>query len=365
MTGLTDAPGPAERGRTRRVVVGTRGSPLALAQTRWVAAALRHAGAVDDLTIQVIATEGDRNQGQDLASWGQGVFARDIELALLRGEIDLAVHSLKDLPAALPDGLAIVAVPRRGSAGDVLVTVDGRSLDDLPSGARVGTSSLRRAAFLRAYRPDLDYLPVRGNVDTRWRKLLDPAQGYDALVLAAAGLERLALDEVPRFAIPFDILLPAPGQGALGLEARSGDDATASVASLIDDPTTIAAVRAERHLLHLLEGGCRLPVAALCRPETGGGLRLAAAVAAPDGARVLRRVASGPVQAPEALAAEMAAALLAGGAAELLRLAGAAANAAFGVTASGSSPTNPVGLPSSQPAPHGGSSADPTLEARR
>src|SRR5436305_5000941 len=176
---------------TAPLIIGTRGSRLALAQAEAVAHALRVAHPHIDVQLQVISTEGDRVTSGTLPSWGQGVFVRDIERALLDGRIDLAVHSLKDIPPQTPQGLAIVAVPRRADPGDVLVTRDGRGLDDLPSGARVGPSSLRRAAFLRAYRPDLEYAPVRGNVDTRWRKLLDPAQGYDAVVLAAAGLARL------------------------------------------------------------------------------------------------------------------------------------------------------------------------------
>jgi hydroxymethylbilane synthase len=272
----------------------------------------------------VVTTEGDRVQAGTLPSWGRGVFAHDIEAALLRGEIDLAIHSLKDLPADLPAGLAIVAVPQRGPAGDVLVSRDGRSLDDLRAGARVGTSSLRRTAFLRAVRPDLIYLPVRGNVGTRWRKLLDPAQGYDALVLAAAGLERLGLAEVPRAAIPTDVLLPAPGQGALALEARAGDTRVAALAALLNHAPSAAAVRAERRLLSDLEGGCRLPVAGLAQAGDKGSLSFTAAVAAPDGTRVLWRSGDGRADEPEALGAQVAADLLAAGARDLLQQATAA-----------------------------------------
>jgi hydroxymethylbilane synthase len=243
---------------------------------------------------------------------------REIEAALLRGEIDLAVHSLKDVPATLPPGVAIVAVPERADPGDVLVTADGRALDDLAAGARIGTSSLRRAAFLRAYRPDLAFVPVRGNVDTRWRKLLDPEGGYDGLVLAAAGLNRLGLEGVPRWPIPLTILLPAPGQGALALETRADDHVIRALAAVVNHDPSAAAVSAERRALRDLEGGCRLPVGALATPEPSGGLRLAAAVAAPDGSQVLRREALGTIAAPEALGAAVAGALLAAGAADLL-----------------------------------------------
>jgi hydroxymethylbilane synthase len=282
-----------------------------------VARALRQAHPHLDVHLQVIATEGDRVTTGSLPSWGQGVFVRDIERALLDGRIDVAIHSLKDVPSAIPEGLAIVAVPERADPSDVLVTSDGRSLDELPPGARVGTSSLRRAAFLRAYRPDLDYVPVRGNVDTRWRKLLDPAQGYDALVLASAGLIRLGLDEVPRWPIPTGILLPAPGQGALALEARADDKGVHDLTLAVHDADTEAAVAAEREALGTLEGGCRLPVAALATVQDGR-LRLEVAVAAPDGSRVLRHSEEGTGEQCEALGAAAAQALLAQGAAALL-----------------------------------------------
>jgi hydroxymethylbilane synthase len=304
-----------------KLVVGTRGSRLAMAQTSAVVEALRRAHPRLDVAVKVIATEGDRITSGALPSWGRGVFVREIEQALLRGEIDLAVHSLKDIPAEMVDGLAIVAVPARADPGDVLVTRDGRTLHDLPRGARVGTSSLRRAAFLRARFPHLAFPPVRGNVDTRCRKLLDPAGGYDALVLAAAGLERLSLDGVPRVPIPFDVLLPAPGQGALAVQARAGDGPTRAIAAALDHAPTAAAVTAERSALRHLEGGCRLPVAALATPVDGR-LHLRVAVAAPDGSRVLEQDGWGPLSAPERLGAAVAGRLRALGAEALLHAVG-------------------------------------------
>jgi hydroxymethylbilane synthase len=321
-----------------RLTLGTRGSRLALAQGELVAGRLRRAAPGVEVELAVISTEGDRVQAGPLPSWGHGVFVRDLEHALLDGRIDLAVHSLKDVPAALPDGLALVAVPPRADPGDVLVTRDGRSLDALPRGARAGTSSLRRAAFLLAHRADLRVVPVRGNVDTRWRKLLDPDTGLDALVLAAAGLDRLGLAGAPRAPIPYDVLLPAPGQGALALEARAGDERVASLAAHVDDPATAAAVRAERRILADLEGGCRLPVAALAQPLRGGRLSLAAAVAAPDGSRSVRFEATGALDDPDALGAAVAAELRARGAGDLLREAtvASAAVSAAGARAAGS-----------------------------
>ena len=305
----------------RALTLGTRGSRLALVQAKWVAAALRRAVPELKVTLRTISTEGDRVQSplpEALPSWGQGVFARDIETALLRGEIDFAVHSLKDLTAALPSGLAIAAVPPREDPSDVLVTAEGRSLDELPRGARVGTSSLRRAAFLRAHRPDLQTVPLRGNVDTRWRKLLDPEQGYDAIVLAAAGLARLGLHEALQWEIPHDVLLPAPGQGALALESREDDDYTRTLLAAVNDPPTASAVRAERQALSDLDGGCRLPVSALGSTLPGGALRLLGAVASPDGARVIRASLTGSQGDPVALGSALAARLLADGAADLL-----------------------------------------------
>lgn len=302
----------------RPIVIGTRGSRLALAQTEMVAAALRRRHPHLTVRLEVVSTEGDRVTTGALPSWGRGVFVRDIELALLHERIDLAVHSLKDVPPQTPDGLAIVAVPPRADPGDVLVTADGRRLDDLPAGARVGTSSLRRDAFLRAYRPDLRIVPVRGNVDTRWRKLLDPDGELDAIVLAAAGLERLGLADARRTPIPFDVLLPAPGQGALGLEGRAEDGYHREVAAGITDLGSEGAVRAERSLVRELDSGCRLPVAALGTPRPDGTLHLQAAVATPDGRRVARAAAWGRLDEPQTLGQAVARGLLERGAAEML-----------------------------------------------
>ncbi|MGH2352648.1 MAG: hydroxymethylbilane synthase [Chloroflexota bacterium] len=302
----------------RQTVIGTRGSRLALAQAETVAQELARARPDIDVRLRVISTEGDRVTSGPLPAWGRGVFVLDIEGALLRGEIDLAVHSLKDVPPEIPDGVAIVAVPRRADPADVLVTVDGRGLDDLPHGARIGTSSLRRAAFLRAYRPDLQIVPVRGNVDTRWRKLLDPEEGYDALVLAAAGLDRLGLQDAPRTPVPAAVLLPAPGQGALALEGRADDTYHREIAGGIAHPPSAAAIAAERRLVYELQGGCRLPVAALATPQGSDRLWLEAAVASPDGARVIRHAAEGTLADPEALGGAVARQLLDRGAADLL-----------------------------------------------
>ncbi|HEX2035430.1 MAG TPA: hydroxymethylbilane synthase [Chloroflexota bacterium] len=299
-------------------VIGTRGSRLALAQTQAVMEAMRRAHPGLAVRLQVVSTEGDRVRSGPLPTWGQGVFVRDIERALLEGEIDLAVHSLKDVTADIPSGLAILAVPERADPGDVLVTAEGLTLDELPAGARVGTSSLRRGAFLKAYRPDLEVVPLRGNVDTRFRKLLDREQGLTAIVLAAAGLERLGLSDAPRVALGRDVLLPAPGQGALAIEGRAGDEYHRRLAGAVDDAPSHAAVVAERQVLRELEAGCRLPVAALAAAQPGGRLWLDAAVAAPDGSRVLRASGGGSVDEAASLGKAVAQDLLARGAADLL-----------------------------------------------
>lgn len=305
----------------RSFVLGTRGSRLARIQAESVAAALRRARPTSTLSIREISTAGDRTSGP-LLTWGQGVFVRDLETALLGGEIDLAVHSLKDVPTTIPAGLVLAALPARDDPGDVLITPDGLTLAQLRPGAVVGTSSLRRAAFLRASRSDLRIHPLRGNVDTRLRKLRDGDHGayLDAIVLAASGLNRLNPDvaELGVAPIPRDILLPAPGQGALVVEARADDDPVLDLAQEIHDPTVGAMVVAERRVLHDLGGGCRLPVAAEATVASGGALRLAAAVAAPDGSRVVRRTIAGPRAEAEALGADLAQRLRAAGAAELL-----------------------------------------------
>ncbi|MAG35612.1 MAG: hydroxymethylbilane synthase [Dehalococcoidia bacterium] len=309
---------------SRRFILGTRASRLARVQAETVRAALQRHRPEQALAIQTLSTEGDRTR-DPRPTWGQGVFVKEIEVALLAGEIDLAVHSLKDVPTALPEGLVLAAITARADPGDVLVTPTGAVLDDLPAGAVIGTSSLRRSAFLRAHRPDLRILPIRGNVDTRLRKLREgPSQAegvrYDALVLAASGLSRLGVadQDFTIHPIPFEVLLPAPGQGALVVETRADDTAVRALVSAVHDPPTAAAVTAERLLLHDLGGGCHVPIAAGATTSPGDTLHLQGAVASPDGSRVIRQWVTGPLTEAEALGAALAQHLLAAGAAELL-----------------------------------------------
>lgn len=301
--------------------VGTRGSALALAQAQAVADGLRRAGA--EARLVPIRTEGDRRAGVPLAdAGGKGLFVREIEEALGAGVVDVAVHSLKDLPADLPDGLELAAFPEREDPRDVLVSRQGGGLADLPPGARLGTSSLRRRALALAQRPDLIVAPLRGNVDTRLRKL--EAGEWDAVVLAAAGLARLGMR--PARAVPLDPdrFVPAVGQGILGVEVRSGDAAVRALVASLDHADTRACATAERACLRALGASCHTPMAAHATIGHGAGsprLAMAAVVASEDGRRVLRAEAAGRPADAAAIGRSLAASLLARGAGALVRLA--------------------------------------------
>jgi hydroxymethylbilane synthase len=295
--------------------IGTRGSALALAQARHVAELLGEGAA----ELVPIATSGDRGElPGDKSRWltqpdDKSRWVRELELALLAGEIDLAVHSAKDVPAELPDGLTLVGVPERLDARDALVGAS--SLGALAEGARVGTSSLRRAAALRALRPDLDVIALRGNVDTRLRKLEEGA--CDALVLALAGLVRLGRGDAVGGVL--DELVPAPGQGALALEARASDARARDAAAALEDPHAAACLAAERALVRALGATCRTPLGAHATLEDDGTLTLRAFLGLPDGSAWLRDELSDPLGAsPEALGGEVGKRMRAAGADELL-----------------------------------------------
>jgi hydroxymethylbilane synthase len=274
-------------------IIGSRGSKLALWQSEWVRSRLKELRPGAEIRIEVIKTSGDVMLDVPLATiGGKGVFTKELEEALLAGEIDLAVHSLKDLPTTLPDTLAITAITEREDARDALVLREGvmaqpNSLGDLPRGAIVGTSSLRRQAQLKHVRPDVVIKDLRGNVDTRLRKLDEG--GYDAIILAAAGLRRLGFERRINAAIGHEEMLPAVGQGALGIETRANDARTHALVSLLDHAPTRAACTAERALLHALGGGCQVPIAAHAS-VSGASLRLEALVAALSGEQVIRDV---------------------------------------------------------------------------
>lgn len=300
---------------SERFVLGTRGSQLALTQTGHIAARLR--AAHPDVTIETveIRTEGDRDRSTPLSViGGQGIFVKELEAALRDRRIDFAVHSLKDVPSTLPEGLTLAAITTRADVRDALVARDGATLAELPPGARIGTGSRRRRAELRALRPDITPVEVRGNVDTRIRRVREGA--VDAVVLAAAGLTRLGrLDEATQI-FSVDELLPAVGQGALAVETRADDDRTRRLVAAVDDPLAHTCARAERTFLARLGAGCTTPAAAYCVVE-GDELLLRAIVAGGDGG-MLRETRRGESDAPETLGVAVAETLLARGAAELL-----------------------------------------------
>lgn len=276
---------------TTRIVIGTRGSKLALWQANHVAASIRGRYPNIEVVLKHIVTTGDRILDVPLAKiGGKGLFTKELEKELLAGEIDLAVHSLKDMPTELPPGLTLGAVTARADAGDAFISPRYRTLDNLPPGARVGTSSLRRKAQLLAYRPDLAVCDLRGNLDTRLAKLA--SQQLDAIILAVAGLRRLGWDEHITQILPTNVCLPAVGQGALAIETRAGDEAVLGILAFLHDEATAQAVSAERAFLHELEGGCQVPIGVWGR-LVDGKLLLDAVIATADGRRVLRDCACG------------------------------------------------------------------------
>ena len=301
----------------RSLVLGTRGSRLAIWQAEWVQARLREIAPDVPVTLRRIKTSGDKILDVPLAKiGGKGLFVKEIEEALLQGAIDLAVHSMKDVPTALPGGLDIVCVPEREDPRDALVSRDGKRLDQLPQDARVGTSSLRRQAQLLHRRPDLKIEMLRGNLDTRLRKLRDGE--FEAIVLAAAGLRRMEWDGQITEYLPPAVSLPAIGQGALGIEGRRDDAFVRDIVSALEHPPTRVAVTAERALLERLEGGCQVPIAAHAT-LAGERLRLEGLVASVDGRRVIRDVVEGPVADARKIGLRLGEQLLRGGGEAILK----------------------------------------------
>jgi hydroxymethylbilane synthase len=282
-----------------RLRIGSRGSQLALWQAHHISALLRERG--HEVELEIIKTTGDKITDVPLAKVGtKGMFTKEIEEALADGRIDLAVHSLKDLPTELSPGFEIAAVTTRENPLDVFCSSKYASIEDLPRGARIGSSSLRRQAQLKAARPGLAIYPLRGNVDTRLYKL--EAGEYDAIILAAAGLIRLGKTQLIRQIIPAEIMCPAAGQGALGIEIRAGDSGTREHLAFLDDPASRATTTCERAVLNRLGGGCQVPIGALAEIRNGR-LHLEAIVADPDGSKVLRESRDGtdPVQLGESV----------------------------------------------------------------
>ena len=302
--------------RMQTLRIATRKSPLALWQTEHVAARLREAHPGLTVELVPLSTRGDEVLDRSLAAiGGKGLFLKELEEAMQRGEADCAVHSLKDVPMLLEPGFALAAILSRADHADAFVSNHFDGLDALPRGARVGTSSLRRQAQLRARRPDLELRDLRGNVNTRLAKL--DAGDYDAIVLACAGLQRLGFDQRIRARMDAPDWLPAPAQGAIAVECRDDDAATQALVAVLDDAHTRTCVEAERALNRALEGSCQVPVAAFAR-LSGEQLQLEGLVGSAEDGRLVRAGEQGGAAQPEALGQRVAQALLAQGAAELL-----------------------------------------------
>lgn len=302
---------------TLEIKIGTRESALALWQTNWVLHLLKQNHPSVQFSIIPIKTKGDKILDVALAKIGdKGLFTKELEIALLEKKIDLAIHSMKDIPTALPAGLKISAVSQRTDPRDVLLSLNGFTLDTLPLGAKVGTSSLRRKAQLLKYRGDLNISDLRGNLNTRMARL--ERGEFDAIVLAKAGVERLGMEKRISEIISLDVCLPAVGQGAIGIETRVEDVQTNELVSAIHHPATADAIFAERSLLRELEGGCQIPVGALGRIE-GDDLLLDGLVASLNGDRVVRLTASGPRTKPEDIGHELAVRLKEKGADTILK----------------------------------------------
>ena len=302
-----------------RLRIGSRGSQLALWQANHISAILRERG--HHVEIEIIHTTGDKITDVALAQVGaqsgltKGIFTKEIEDALAASRVDLAVHSLKDLPTELPPGFELAAITKREDPRDAFCSRHFAKIEALPQGARIGTSSLRRQAQLKAIRPDLMIHPLRGNVDTRLRKL---EQGeYDAIILATAGLKRLGKTELIKQIIPVEIMCPAAGQGALAIEIREGDTKTRELLTFLDDSNARAAITCERALLNSLGGGCQVPIGAFAEIRDGQ-LHLESIVADPDGSKLLRDSRDGAIDAPEKLGQEAGANLLARGGDKIL-----------------------------------------------
>ena len=282
--------------------VGTRGSRLALIQTELTLAVLRAAHPDVRFEVVTVTTQGDANQTAPLAGMGLGVFVKEIERRLETGEIDMAVHSLKDMPTVLPDGMALGAVLERADPRDALVSHLGKTLDEFPAGAKIGTSSPRRQAQIAERRRDLKIVPIRGNVDTRLRKAA--GEECDGTVIAVAGLERMGMSDVITEYLSPEEFVPPPGQGAMAVEIRADDARMAALVASADHPPTAAAVTAERSFLEALGGGCQVPVGAYAKFDGSDSLRLTVFMAAPDGSTTYRAAVTGTSSDPVRLAAE-------------------------------------------------------------
>ena len=300
-----------------KIVIGTRKSQLALWQADYVADRLRERYPEITVEKKLIITKGDKILDTPLAKiGGKGLFTKALEDEMLAGDIDIAVHSLKDVPTELPEGLKIAAITKRFDPGDALVSPKYGTLDKLPKGARVGTSSLRRSAQLLHARPDLKIESLRGNVNTRLKKLEE--ENFDGIILAVAGLKRLEMEDRITQVLPIEICLPAVGQGALAIEARQGDEEILSLIEFLNDETTVACTNGERAFLKAVEGGCQIPVGVYGVPAEKG-IALEAVIASVDGQRLYRDNVQGSAEEAESLGRALAEKLLNAGGREILQ----------------------------------------------
>jgi len=302
----------------KEIRIGTRGSHLALWQAHWVRESLIQAYPHLSVSLIRIKTKGDKLTDVNLAKvGGKGLFVKEIEEGLLEGRIDLAVHSMKDVPVQLPEGLSIRSITRREDPVDVLISRDHLTLEELPLGAKIGTNSLRRKVQLLSYRSDFRIIPIRGNVDTRVRKM--NAMGLDAIVLAAAGVKRMKLEgSISQFISP-EVCLPAIGQGALGIETKTTDDDINQYLSILDHEVTHMSILAERAFLRRLEGGCQVPIAAWGSVSDRGRLTLKGLVGTLDGRKLIKGEIVGEMGKAEKLGMALAKSLLSQGADEILK----------------------------------------------
>jgi len=300
----------------RKIIVGSRRSKLALTQTNWVIEQLKKLDSSFDFEVKEIVTKGDKILDVTLSKvGGKGLFVKEIEQAMLDEEIDMAVHSMKDMPAVLPDGLVIGCIPFREDHRDALISKNHVPIKDLKAGAVIGTSSLRRSAQLLAIRPDLEIRWIRGNIDTRLEKL--ETGEYDAIILAAAGLARMGwASEVVTEFLEDDVCIPAVGQGALSIECRESDDELLNLLARFTCVKTSQAVRAERSFLHKMEGGCQVPIAGYAQTLESGEITLTGLVASPDGKTILKEQMSG--ENPDLVGEKVADALIANGGKKLI-----------------------------------------------
>lgn len=299
-----------------KIIIGTRGSPLALWQANWIKGQLEELHKDIAVDLRVIKTSGDKIQDVPLAKvGGKGLFTKEIEESLLKYESDIAIHSMKDVPIKLPPGLAISVVTQREDPHDALISKNNVKLADLPQGAKVGTGSFRRTTQLLNYRPDLEVIPMRGNLETRLKKL--ETEGLDAIILAAAGLNRMGMADKITEIIPAEIMLPGGGQGAVGIESRSEDMAIMSMIFDLDDEDTHTAVNAERAFLTRLQGGCQVPIGvyATVQNET---IHIRGLVGSLDGKTLLKVEKTGPTEAPELLGDDLGLEILKMGADKIL-----------------------------------------------